>query len=57
MPFGVKKVAPDSKGREYVIYNKETGKVKGRSHTRELAEASARAANAGSHDWKPSRKR
>lgn len=57
MPFAVKKVAPDSKGREYVIYNKETGEIKGRSHTREEAQKSANAANAGSHGWKPSRKR
>ncbi len=50
MPFVVQKRAPDERGRIWAIVNKDTGREKGRSITKKDAEASARAANAGSND-------
>ena len=52
MPAGVKKV--DSK---WAIYNKDTGKVYGYSTSKDKAQKSANARNAGSHGWKPTRKK
>ena len=50
MPFVVRKKAPDERGRVWAIVNADTGEEKGRSLTKKDAEASARAANAGSND-------
>jgi hypothetical protein len=50
MLFVVEKREPDERGRVWAIVNADTGKEKGRSITKKDAEASARAANAGSSD-------
>ena len=50
MPFVVRKKAPDERGRIWAIVNADTDEEKGRSLTKKDAEASARAANAGSKD-------
>jgi len=57
MPHGVKKVKPDKEGKSWVIYNKDTGKIKGRSSSKSAAQKSARARDAGAHGWKPSKSR
>ena len=52
MPAGVKK-----QGKIWVIYDKDTGEVKGHSTSRKKAQSSANARNAALHGWKPSYKK
>ena len=52
MPAGVKK-----HGSHYDIVDKDTGKVKGHSTTKEQAQKSANARNAAAHGWKPTGKK
>ena len=54
MPRHVEK-RPVKSGKDYAIVE-PSGKVVGRSETKTAAEASARAANAAKHGWKPSKK-
>lgn len=54
MPYVARKSRGKSGG--YVIVNKQTGEVKGRSSTKASAAASARARNAAAHGWQPSGK-
>ena len=57
MPAGVRKCKPDSKGRDWCIINKDTGKIEGRSTSKAKAQASANARNAARHGWKPTGKK
>lgn len=41
MPYGVKKVKPDKRGRRFAIYNKITGKIVGRSMSEKKANIAA----------------
>ena len=41
MPYAVKKVNPDKKGRAWAIYNRNTGRVIARSSTKRRAQVSA----------------
>jgi hypothetical protein len=50
MPFGIKKVKPDSKGRKWVVYRKDTGTIKSRHMTAAKAGASKGYAEKGSRD-------
>ena len=50
MPFGVKKVPPDKKGRKWAVYRKDTGKIKSRHMTAAKAGASKGYAERGSKD-------
>lgn len=52
MPVTVRKA---SKGG-WNIVEKETGKAKGHSDTKEKAQGSANARNAAKHGWKPTKK-
>ena len=56
MPVEVKK-DPKGGSKPWKIVEKSTGKTKGRSETKEKAQASARARNAASHGWKPTKKK
>jgi len=50
MPFGIKKVKPDKKGRAWVVYRKDTGKIKSRHTNAAKAGASMGYAERGSRD-------
>jgi hypothetical protein len=52
MPYKIEK-----RRNKWAIIDKATGKVIGKSDTREDAEGSARARLAGEHGWKPGKKK
>jgi hypothetical protein len=56
MPVRVKHI-PTKSGKDYAIVEKSTGRVVGRSETREKAQKSANARNASLHGWHPSKRR
>ena len=52
MPVVVRKI-----GSKWAIVEKDTGKVVGKSDTKEKAQSSANARNASKHGWKPTGKK
>jgi len=54
MPYRIA-YKPVKSGKNWVIVDKETGKVVGRSVSKEKAEASVRARLAGEHGWRRSK--
>ena len=54
MPVVVRK---GSGPRPWLIVERDTGKVVGRSNSKSAAQASANARNAARHGWKPTGKR
>lgn len=56
MPVHVER-RPIKGGKDFAIVENSTGRIKGRSGTREKAQKSANARNTSSRGWKPTRRK